>query len=63
LKSAETSKPVGNIGLPVGITGKPEPKMVNHFFKKKSKFKKKLDSLAGLSKTGEIGPDRFHRFL
>jgi hypothetical protein len=59
LKSTETGKSVGNTGLPIGITGKPIPKMVNHFFQKKIKILKKSESLIGLSKIGETGPDRF----
>jgi hypothetical protein len=57
LKSTETGKSVGNTGLLIGITGKPIPKTVNHFFQKKS------ESLTGLSKIGETGPDRFIWFL
>jgi hypothetical protein len=40
LKSAETDEPIGNTGLPVGITEKPVPKLINHFFQKIQNFKK-----------------------
>jgi hypothetical protein len=63
LKSIETGKSVGNTGLPIGIIGKPIPKTVNHFFQKKIIFFKKSESLTGLSKIGETGPDRFIWFL
>jgi hypothetical protein len=53
LKSTKTDKPVGNIGLSVGITGTETSKP---FFQKKIK---KLDSLTILSKTDKTSPDQF----
>jgi hypothetical protein len=47
LKSTEIGKSIGNTGLLVGITGKPVPKPINHFFKKIKIFKNS-DSLSGL---------------
>jgi hypothetical protein len=58
LKSTKTGKPVGNIGLPIGITGKPVSKLVNYFFKKII-FLKKSNSLTGLLKIGETGLNQF----
>jgi hypothetical protein len=51
LKSTKTDKPVGNIGLWVGIIGTEIDKPFFNF------FKKKLDSLTDLLKTDKTIPD------